>query len=581
MKRLFIGLLSVVIGLQLLAPSVFASVNNFTISRFEADYYLSKGSDNRSRLKTVEKITAEFPDIDQNHGIERAIPQRYDGHSTNLSITSVTDARGARQPYSTHTDNDNLVLRIGDANSYVHGSTTYVITYEQRDVTRYFADTKSDEFYWDTNGTEWTVPISALRARLHLLGDLTSSLTDRMACYQGQTGSTNSCQLEKNGSSLQATVQDLGPYQNVTMAVGFTPATFAAYQPSLAEKLMVAYLLSLAITSIIGLGTIIWLSMRYARWSNRKKDIGTIVPEYLPPKGVSVTTAAQFMSAPQGVFTAQLLDFAVRHYIKIYETKPKSFWSKAQYDIEIIRDTSDLLPEEQELFKDIFGTTAVGQRLSLKSLQNNTAVYMKMSDNDKKLKNLIRGDYNLRAKDVQKSGWFKKAAAILLVLAVVTLSPVLLVASSIAFICAFTLWPLTDKGVDLSRYLEGLKMYIKVAETERLKMLQSPEGAQKVHVAADDPTQLVKLYERVLPYAVLFGEEKEWNKQIGMYYESAGSSPDWYAGNTVFNAAVFSSAMSSFATSASYTSASSSSSGGSSGGGSSGGGGGGGGGGGW
>ena len=112
-------------------------------------------------------------------------------------------------------------------------------------------------------------------------------------------------------------------------------------------------------------------------------------------------------------------------------------------------------------------------------------------------------------------------------------------------------------------------------------MLQSPEGVEKIGSSdPGDPAQLVKLYEKALPYAVLLGQEKEWTKRIGDYYEASDSSPNWYSGNTAFNAAVFATAMSGFTSSVSATSASSSS-GGSSGGGSSGGGGGGGGGGGW
>jgi uncharacterized membrane protein len=114
-------------------------------------------------------------------------------------------------------------------------------------------------------------------------------------------------------------------------------------------------------------------------------------------------------------------------------------------------------------------------------------------------------------------------------------------------------------------------------------MLQSPEGAEKVgDIDGSDSGQLVKLYERVLPYAVLFGVEKEWLKQLGAYYDTTNSQPDWYAGNSAFNAVVFASALGSFSDqSSSYGSSSSSSSGGSDGGGFSGGGGGGGGGGGW
>jgi uncharacterized membrane protein len=160
----------------------------------------------------------------------------------------------------------------------------------------------------------------------------------------------------------------------------------------------------------------------------------------------------------------------------------------------------------------------------------------------------------------------------------------LLIAALVALGCGWTIRPLTDKGLELRRYLAGLKQYIELAEKDRLKVLQSPEGAAKtgVTISGDGDKKLIKLYERTLPYAVLFGQEKEWNKQLAVRYESTGSSPDWYVGHSAFNAAVFTSSMNDFSSSMnSYGASSSSSSGGSSGGGSSGGGGGGGGGGGW
>jgi hypothetical protein len=83
----------------------------------------------------------------------------------------------------------------------------------------------------------------------------------------------------------------------------------------------------------------------------------------------------------------------------------------------------------------------------------------------------------------------------------------------------------------------------------------------------------LKLYETLLPYAVVFGQEKKWAEELVVLY-GAGNSPGWYAGSSGFNAAAFSAGISNLSTSAS----SSSSSGGSSGGGSAGGGGGGGGG---
>lgn len=560
------------------------NLQNLTIRDFTINYELSRDGDKRSHLTTTETITAVFPDYDQNHGIERAIPRSYDSHPTNLDIVSVKKTDGSNWNYSTYESNDNLVVRIGDADKYVHGVQTYVLTYTQRDVTKAFGDTASDEFYWDTNGTEWQVPIQNLKVLLTIDKAISSRLTGKSACYQGAAGATDQCQINRtrNGFTLQAT--NLQPGQNLTLAVGFKPTTFAKYEPSLWQRLVTIYTAVFWIVNVVAVGIMIWLIARWSRWAKRSKDVGTIIPEYLPPTEASVTTAAS-LSTPKGsVFTAQLLDFAVRDYLKIYQTKEKSFFRAAEYDIEIVKDIASLKAEEREILEDIFGgSTAVGQRLALKTLKNNTSVYSRTTDNDKKLKKLVRGEYGLRQKNTDQSAWFKGTGWILLAAAIVLLNPGLLVAAITSFILGYTLWPLTDKGLAMYRYLEGMKLYITVAETERLKMLQSPEGALKIGgTDPNDPSQLVKLYEKVLPYAVLFGQEKEWTKRIGDIYESSHTQPSWYAGNnSVFNAVVFSSAMNGFSTSASYSSASSSSSGGSSGGGSSGGGGGGGGGGGW
>ena len=114
-----------------------ATTQDFSISTYDIVYELAKDAKGRSTLKTVETITAEFPNDDQNHGLERALPNRYDGHPTSLRVESVTDAQGAPLEYATYSSDGLEVLRIGSADTYVHGTKTYRITYTQRDVTRY------------------------------------------------------------------------------------------------------------------------------------------------------------------------------------------------------------------------------------------------------------------------------------------------------------------------------------------------------------------------------------------------------------------------------------------------------------
>jgi uncharacterized membrane protein YgcG len=155
----------------------------------------------------------------------------------------------------------------------------------------------------------------------------------------------------------------------------------------------------------------------------------------------------------------------------------------------------------------------------------------------------------------------------------------ILIAGVIVMLGAQAMPARTLEGVALRDYLLGLRDYMKLAEADRMKVLQSPHGELTEKVDIDDKRQLVKLYEKLLPYAMLFGIEKEWAKEMAPLYER---TPDWYAGNGAFSAVWFASSLSSFSSNAATTFAPPSDSSSSGfGGGSSGGGGGGGGGGGW
>ena len=64
-------------------------------------------------------------------------------------------------------------------------------------------------------------------------------------------------------------------------------------------------------------------------------------------------------------------------------------------------------------------------------------------------------------------------------------------------------------------HLDGLQRYLALAETDRMRVLQSPSGADLLTTdaaAAGGGAQLTRfhLHERLLPYAVLFGLEREW-----------------------------------------------------------------------
>ena len=580
MKRLILGILiagSLLIGSGQAAFA--AQTDNFTITKFDAEYSLGRDGENRSTLAATWRITANFPP-NQNHGIAPIFVRNYDGHSTSFSIKSVTDERGASLKHSWNGNE----LRIGDKDTYVRGEKTYIIKFTQRDVTKHYKDTGRDEFYWDVIGNEWRVPMENVRVSMKLDRSLQAAQRGELFCYVGRYGSTKRCDVSGDKGETVTNVSRLNRREGITMAVGFNSGTFAGYQESLIERLIKIWAMVQIPASILAVILMIWCSWRYRRLFGRKNELKPIPPEYLPPNQASVLASAYILKKYDALMVkgsakvAQMLDLAVRHYIKLYEVKKASFLRSAQYEIEIVKDLKELRPEESEVVRDMFGSSmpSPGQRLNLKKLQNSMSYAARTRDDDRNLKNLVCGKYGLCEQKPANKRAVQRWALEIGIIGILLLSPLLLAVAAILFALSFG-WSLTDEGLALRRYLAGLKMYIGAAEVERLQMLQSPEGAEKVKVEK----QLVKLYERVLPYAVLFGQEKEWSAQLGKYYEQAGEQPDWYSGQGAFSAAAFAAGMNSLSSVASSASDYSSTSGGSTGGGFVGGGGGGGGGGGW
>jgi len=131
----------------------------------------------------------------------------------------------------------------------------------------------------------------------------------------------------------------------------------------------------------------------------------------------------------------------------------------------------------------------------------------------------------------------------------------------------------TIYGRKIMDQLEGLKLYLSVAEKERLNLLNPPKKTPE-------------LFEKFLPWALALDVEQLWSEQfsdvLARAAEKEGYSPVWYSSHQPFSSgAMVSSLGSSLASTISSSSVAPGSSSGSGGGGSSGGGGGGGGVGGW
>ncbi|WP_316299835.1 DUF2207 domain-containing protein, partial [Clavibacter michiganensis] len=218
-------LTALAIPLGLAAPA-HADVDDFSFRSFDAVYRLSADADGRSVLRTTETLVAEFPDRDQNRGIRRELVRDYDGHPTGIRVLSVTDGEGVPRGFDSDSDDGALVLTIADDDAYVRGEQTYVIEYEQHDVTRAYADTAADEFYWDVNGLGWAQPFGRVTATVEIAPGLLPRLTGGADAAAGPAGADGPADMQRTDAGFTATAEGLGPRENLSFSIGFEPGTF-------------------------------------------------------------------------------------------------------------------------------------------------------------------------------------------------------------------------------------------------------------------------------------------------------------------------------------------------------------------
>lgn len=591
--------LGVALATLLSAPAAHASVDDFEFESMHAEFHLGRDDAGNATLRTIETLVAVFPEYDQNRGILRAIPRTYGDVDLELNIISVSDADGQRHPWGTETDGDFTVVRIGSGDRYVHGKQTYVIEYTSRHVVRSFSDTRADEFYWDVNGTGWAQPFGRVSASLHLHDGIDSTLTGSAYCYWGSYGSTDQCELTRTGDGFEATVTDLSPYQNMTIAIGFTPDTFVD-PPILSEH----WAFTVLPWVLLGASALLWLfalTYRLIVWRDHPGR-GIIVPQYSAPDDTYPAIAAHLLGKKKTALPAQLVDFVVGDIAKIRENLNRP--SDDRWELELLIEPSVLGKEKHALIKSVFGSATRGKRITL-------------SATDRKLGDRLAALTKTLEKRLATRGWMVKPATgassiaagitgwiLTALIALWAVSTFMLEVDSVllwvAPWAAFFLWLwasgaakppyiMSESGAAVRDHLLGIRDYLRLAEADRIRMLQGPETAERIDVT--DRQAVVKLYEKLLPYAIIFGVERDWLHELGKDYETLGQ-PEWARGtHNLYSINVFSHnvASSRFATTpppsssgSSWSSSGGSSfSGGSSGGGSSGGGGGGGGGGGW
>lgn len=562
-----------------------ADTSDFTFDSFDVDYTLSRDADGTSRLVTVETIVARFPDFDQNRGIVRAIPTGYDGVALGAVVESVTDAAGIPVPFSQNFTGQFLELALG-TDEFVRGVQTYVISYEQTNVVRYFADTNDDELYWDVNGTGWDQPFGRVSMVLHVDPSLESALTGDTACYQGAAGENAPCTITGGPLEFTAQASDLAPGETLTFVVGFAADTFVTPEPTDFGPQPLpawAHIASGGLLAVV-LGGIIGAIVLRVRSGRGAAGRGTIIAQYSEPDSVSILQAAHLMGRSYTALPAALVRLAVRRNLRIL-AYPVDAAAAEPYTLQYL-GSADTDAEDQQLLTALFGVAPETGTLRAFGKRDQSLMRQLQAISTKANESLLAEGYQMPPRGIAAGILIPLAEfllifvgmGLLIMMAVLYLSvsPLVVVAMVLAFLAVFVTLPLawrsrtvTAQGAESRDYLTGMKVYLDLAEKDRLQMLQSPTGADRIDVG--DNLQLVKLYEKLLPWAVLWGVEDKWMRELAVHVDSLTEKPDWLVGSSGFEISALSSALGGFRTTITPPSTSSSGWRGSSGGGFSGG----------
>ena len=540
------------------------SANNFSFSDAKFDYYLSKEPyDGTSAMRVEEVLTAEFPSYDQNHGIDRCIPDKYRGVKSLDKSSFQVSRNGVSEPFSTYSENNMTCFRIGSKSSYVHDTQVYSISYNLTNVILQPDNSENQELYWDINGTGWDQPFYNLTATVHLDSSVSAAFTGNTSCYVGAYGTSGSaatsrCETETSadGTSITfSTLDTVAPRETMTVDVEFRPKTF-----TIKKDMAPFFILGGILLFILALVAASVRSHIKAKSRNAEKlsvANSPKPPQYVPPKDLSVAEAATaWFKTPSGdLKIATLLELAVSHKIELEKAETTSKILKRKSNVwKIHAKNLDGISHEQQDVLDILNgghDTKTGNTIEVRTQSYSSKIAALSTDFTAYIESSLKSKRLFEPKE-NKVFWL--------------LAP------------KYNKYEKrTKKGIETSNYLDGLKEYISLAEKDRIKFLHSVPNLDVSN------SGIAKLYEKLLPYAIIFGCETSWLEEMNKYYQMSDvSDPDWLMTGYLLSSSdfrAFRTATSSSISSATVSSSSGSS--GSGGGGFSGGGGGGGGGGGW
>ncbi|MCL4374273.1 DUF2207 domain-containing protein [Patescibacteria group bacterium] len=445
------------------------------------------------------------------HGIVRNIPTvktNQDGKRYQLQIShiSVVDTTGQDYRWQESADVAGIQLKIGRADQVVSGVHTYVINYDVTGALSYFSD--HDELYWNVTGNRWLVPIVTSSATVRLPDQVTASRV-KTGCYTGVAGSrTSNCQATVSGNQIMfQSGKSLGPSEGWTVVVGFPTRTVAVVTPVPVVSWWegwVGKLLAIIIALMALFWYVVyplWLPIKWY-WFGRDPQVatGSVKAWYDPPKdpsGRPLSPAETGTVIDESVDLRDLIgtivDLARRGFLKIVEKKKGDFSLVKQRDW----DTDhSVLGFEKQLLEGLFADDSEVRLKNLKFYATAEAVKKQIYT------------------DLVKHGTFpsdpRRLRTFYLVIGGLALISFNFFLAIMVLIFGRVMFRKTKQGKEQANVARSLYNFLS-SQSRQLKFQADRQ----------------MFFEKLLPYAVVFGVEKVWAKRfVGLNL----APPDWYQG---------------------------------------------------
>lgn len=484
-------------------------------------------------LEVTETIRVRAEGQRIRRGIYRDFPTRYKDRLGNRVVVDFellgVERDGRPEPHFTENMPNGVRINTGNDDFLpVPAEFTFTLRYRTTRQLGYFDG--YDELYWNVNGLGWDFPVESVSARVILPAAVPAAQL-RRAAYTGPQGAQGSDYVSEVLGPTEVvfrSTRPFGSYEGLTIALGFPKGLVP--EPTRAQRWGWFFRDNSGVLMALA-GLVLLLAFYYRTWNRHGRDPqgGPVFPRYEPPADFSAGEVRMLgrMGYDNRAFAADVVQMAVRGVLDIHaEGKEWRLVRRAGADLEALTPGQRAIAAK--LFKD-------SSEVVLKNTEA-ARVGGARTAHALELTRRLQPAYFVTNTGTVVLGVMLSIACMVIAFIIASGSGVVaLLIVAAAMLAAHIVFARLLKAptLDGRRHMdaiEGLRMYLSVAERDEIGAMPTPSASP-----GTEPPLDAGRYEQLLPYAMALDVEAEWShrftRAVGVQAAEA-ARPGWYHGGT-------------------------------------------------